>query len=103
MTKVSLKCAEKYITGSGIDDALNEADIFCSKTVHSVLNGTHYVGSFQGMLTIFEAVQILQWNAFWAKKDKSEHEEVIEDLKMKDALIVKAEKFVYGILWHIML
>ena len=42
MTKVALKCAGKYITGSGMDDALIEAEIFDSKTVQSVLNRTHY-------------------------------------------------------------
>ena len=64
MTKVALRCAGKYITGSGMDDALIEVEIFGSKTVQSVLHGIHYARSFQGMLIISEAIQTLQWNAF---------------------------------------
>lgn len=70
MKKVALLCAECYHSGCGIDDALIEAEVFGSKTLQSVLSGTHYVCSIQGMLIISEAIETLCWNAFWNKNDK---------------------------------
>ena len=42
MTKSALKCAGKYIRGSGAEDAFIETQIFGPKTLESVLNGGHY-------------------------------------------------------------
>lgn len=52
MTKIALRSAGRYITGSGIDDALIEFDIFGIKILDADLKGKHYVRAFQGMLIV---------------------------------------------------
>ena len=54
--KVFLRCAGRYIIGSGIDDALVEAEIFGKQTLNTVLTGSHYYRSLQGMLMIVEVI-----------------------------------------------
>ena len=59
MAQVLLRCAGRYITGSGLDDALIEGQVFGKKTILSVLSGGHYIRSFQGMLIVTEALSTL--------------------------------------------
>ena len=68
IAKVLLLCAGRYITGSGLDDALIEGQVFGKKTILSVLSGGHYIRSFQGMLIVTEALSTLAWQAFWASR-----------------------------------
>ena len=63
-TKVLLRCTGRYISGSGLDDALIEADIFGKQTLNSVLSGSHYYRSLQGMSMLFEVIDALSWEAF---------------------------------------
>ena len=42
MTEIDVRCAGKDITSSGMDDTFIKSEIFVSKTLQSVLNGTHY-------------------------------------------------------------
>lgn len=44
--KVLLKCAGRYLRGSGIEDGLIETEVFGKLTLNSVLEGTHYVRFF---------------------------------------------------------
>ena len=64
MTKVILHYEERYITGSGTDDALIECGIFAIKILDAVLKTRHYVHAFQGMLIVSEIVESLIWKAF---------------------------------------
>ena len=64
MTKVLLRCCGKYLTGSGVDDAMIEGGIFGKKVLVSVLSGGHYVRSLQGMFVISEAIYLFAWKAF---------------------------------------
>ena len=59
MANVLLRCAEKYLIGSGIDNAIIESEIVGQKTLVSVLSGGHYVRSFQGMLILSEMLTAL--------------------------------------------
>ena len=67
MTKSALKCAGKYIRGSGAEDAFIETQIFGPKTLESVLNGGHYYRSFCGLSMLDEAIAKLKMEAFWEK------------------------------------
>lgn len=42
MAKVLLRCAGRYLSGSGVDDALIECEVFGKKTLAAVLSGSHY-------------------------------------------------------------
>ena len=96
MTKIALKCAGKYLAGSGMDDALVEAEIFGSQVVHSVMNGSHYMQSFQGMLIISEVIQSLQWEAFWAQSDALNFDEVKDDEEHQEFADLKESVFMSG-------
>ena len=76
--KVLLKCAGRYLTGSGIEDGLIETEVFGKLTLNSVLEGTHYVRSFQGICIVSDVITSLMWEAFWLWV--TEHEvEISED------------------------
>ena len=67
--KVLLRCAGKYLTGSGMGNALIESEVFGPKTVSTVLSGGHYVRSLKGMLIVSEVLDSLMWSAFWHSND----------------------------------
>lgn len=67
--KVLLRCAGRYLTGSGMEDALIESEVFGPKTVSAVLSGGHYVRSLKGMLIVSEVIDSLMWSAFWHSTD----------------------------------
>ncbi len=96
MAKVLLRCAGRYLSGSGLDDALIEAEVFGKKTLVSVLSGGHYVRSFQGMLILSEMITALAWQAFWGSNEQDLPQSVVD---LKHALMDKrreacVEKFV---------
>ena len=66
MAYVLLQCAGRYITGSGVDDALIEGPVFGETAILSVLSGGHYIRSFQGMLIMAAALSTLAWQVFSA-------------------------------------
>ncbi len=39
MAKVLLRCAGKYLTGSGMEDALIESEVFGKRVLQSLLSG----------------------------------------------------------------
>lgn len=90
MTKVALRCAGRYITGSGIDDALIECDIFGIKTLDSVLKGKHYVRAFHGMLIVSEVIESLIWKAFWKCTERNDYGELLSGVtNLAEALKAK--------------
>ena len=83
-TKVLLRCTGRYISGSGLDDALIEAEFFGKQTLNSGLAGSHYYRSLQGMLMLVEVIDALSWEAFLV----SNSIEISEDLKLHRGLQV---------------
>ena len=63
--KVLLKCAVRYMRGSGIEDALIETEVFGKLTLNSLLEGTRYVRYFQGLSIISDVISSLMWEGFW--------------------------------------
>ena len=47
--KVLQRCAGKYLTGSDMDSALIESNVFSPKALNSVLSGGHCVRALAGM------------------------------------------------------
>ena len=70
---VRARCLEGFVSrrpydvrtfsGSGLDDALIEAKVFGERTMSSVLTGSHYYRSMQGMPMIGEMVGAFSWEA----------------------------------------
>ena len=83
--KVLLRCAGRYISGSGLDDALIECGVFGPKTLSTVISGGHYVRSFKGMLIVSEVNDSLKWSAFWAAYD-TENLSVQHVIDLRNAL-----------------
>lgn len=57
---------DKYLKGSGIEDALMECNVFGTTVIEAIMNGTHYVRSIKGMMIIADAVEKLRWKTFWS-------------------------------------
>ena len=76
--KTALKCAGKYIRGSGVSDAMIECGLFGPKSVETVLNGSHYYRSFNGIIMLAEAIERLRYEAFWKQADHSSFNELEE-------------------------
>ena len=55
-TKVLLRCTGRLFTGSGIDDALKECEVFGPSVLDSMINGGHYVRSLTGVLIIEDVI-----------------------------------------------
>ena len=51
------------ISISDIEDALIETEVFGNLTLNSMLEGTHYVRSFQGLSVISDVITSLMWEA----------------------------------------
>ena len=87
MTKAALRCAGKYLHGSGIEDGVIEPDIFGPKTLETVLGGTHYYRSFKGLSAIEDAVIQLKHEGFWSTKNLEDYgSEITEIAKLKNYL-----------------
>ena len=63
--KVLLKCAGRYLLGSGIEDGLIETETFGKLTVNYVLEGSHYVRSLQDIIIVSDVITSLMWEEFW--------------------------------------
>ena len=72
--KVLLKCAGRYLRGSGIEDACIETEVFGKLTLNYVLEGTHYVRSFQGLSMFSDVIIFLMWEGFWLWLKQYSHE-----------------------------
>ena len=84
--KVLLRCAGRYLSGSGMDDALIESEVFGPKTV---LSGGHYVRLLKGMLIISEVLDSLMWSAFWLSTDHTSVPFVQSAIELKNVLQTK--------------
>ncbi len=62
--KVLLKCAGRYLRGSGMEDGLIETEVFGKLTLNAVLEGTHYVRSFQGISIVSDVISSMMWEGF---------------------------------------
>ena len=76
--KTALKCAGKYIKGCGAEDAYIECSLFGPKSVETVMNGSHYYRSFNGLMMLAEAVERLRFEAFWGTVDRVQFNEIAE-------------------------
>ena len=65
LVKTLLKCAGRYLRGSGIEDAVIECEVFGKQTLNSVLEGSHYARSMKGILLISDMLSSLAWKSFW--------------------------------------
>ena len=65
-TKSLLRCAGRYLLGSGVDDVLIANEVFGKKVLHSVLNGTHYVRSLQRLCIVSDMLSAPEWESFWS-------------------------------------
>lgn len=63
MAKVLLLCAGRYLSGSGVDNALTECEVFGRRTLAAVLSSQ--VKSSQGMFIVSQVLETLAWQAFW--------------------------------------
>ena len=87
MTRGALRCAGKYLRGSGIEDAFIECRIFGPKTLETVLNGSHYYRSFSGLIIVADAVTRMKMEAFWNENPSNIYEETVSKLeKFQQAL-----------------
>ena len=65
--QIYLGCIGKYLYGSGAESIWIENGIFGPNTSQAVLGGSHYVQSLEGMILLSEAMERLQWSAFFEK------------------------------------
>ena len=54
-----LRCAGRYLLGSGVDEFLIENEVFGKKVLQSVLNETHYVRSLQRLCIVSDMLSLL--------------------------------------------
>ena len=81
MARAALRCAGKYLRGSGAEEAFIESRIFGPKILESVLSGGHYYRSFNGLVILGDAITRLKIEAFWAKYTPGKSQGGIEKLK----------------------
>ena len=73
MANTVMYCVGKYLRGDGIEDAFVETETFKLKVAQSVLEGSHYVRAFRGLLIAPEAVKSMKWDAFWNVHNREEY------------------------------
>ena len=73
MRSAAMHCVGKYLRGSGMDDAFVETEILVLKIVQSVMEGSHYVRAFRGLLIAAEAVESMKWDVFWNVHNRQEN------------------------------
>lgn len=92
-TKVLLRCAGHYLSGSGVEDAVIESEVFGKQVLHAVLAGSHYVRSLQGLLIVSEVLSALQWESFWLTHDPESVNSVVQTaISVKDSLNSKDKR-----------
>ena len=67
--KILPHCIGCYISGSGLDDALIEAEVFEKRTLISIPTEIHYCRSKQTMLMIVKVTATLSWEVFFLAVD----------------------------------
>ena len=82
MTKAALRCAGKYLEGSGVVDGFVEEGIYGQKTQQTVMSGGHYYRSLEGLVMIQESIEILQWKAFTKDYQLNVHDEALKMVEM---------------------
>ena len=88
-----MRCAGKYLRGSGLEDGLIECVDIGSKIIEQVFSGSHYYRSFFGLSVIEDAVTHLKMEAFWKHHDPSEFADAITVVKrLRSSLISKYDK-----------
>ena len=80
MEKAFEHCIGKYMKGSGIEDALVETGVFRPNVVEAVVAGSHCERSLRGMQIIYNVLQQLKWEVFWATRDKTIYQTAITAL-----------------------
>ena len=90
LLKIYLGCIGKYLRGSGAESIWIENEIFGPNTSQAVLAGSHYARSLEGMVLLSEAMERLQWSAFFEKLGVKKYVEPLKLLKeMKQEVTVK--------------
>ena len=56
----------------GVEDTLIELNIFGLKTVETVLTGSHYYRSLNGLMIVAEEIKRLKCEAFWKTHSMSD-------------------------------
>ena len=88
LTKFALRCAGKFVCGSGVEDLFIECNIFGPKTVEPFMSGSHYYRSFDGLMMLRDALTQLKMKAFWKENSVGNYVAVVEKLdKLRDALL----------------
>ena len=67
-----------YISGSGLDDALIEADVFRKRTLISILTESHYYRSKQSTLMIVKVTDTLSWEVYFLAIDTQLNDGLIQ-------------------------
>ena len=79
--------------GYGIEDGLIETEVFGKLTLNSVLEGTHYVRSFQSITIVSDVIRSLMWEAFrlWVTEQEVEKTNDVMScaVEIRTALCVK--------------
>ena len=87
MAKAACRWADKYLRGSGIEDALIEPAVFGPTVCESVLNGSHYYRSILGLLMVEDCIQRLKWEAFWEMQGCEKYDiEIVSFCKLQTCL-----------------
>ena len=81
LLKIYIGCIGKYLRGSGAESIWIENEIFCSNTTQAVLEGSHYVRSLEEMTLLSDAMEILQWSAFFEKHGAQKYVELLKLLR----------------------
>jgi hypothetical protein len=87
--KAALKCAGKFIKGCGAEDTFIETGIFGPKTVETVISGSHYYRSFNGLVMLAESVTRLKYEAFHASLNKDDFKDLADEMIVLRQLLSK--------------
>ena len=66
----------KYIRGSGLEESLRQTRVFGVKIVDSILDGTHYVQSFKGLLILANAFEKLKMVCIYSNSSNSQNNSI---------------------------
>ena len=75
MIKVLLGCLGKFIEGSGAESIFVENSVFGINVVQSVLSGSNYVRSVEGMMLLCEVMERIRYCAFFKEYPSVKYEE----------------------------
>ena len=80
MGKAVEHCIRKFMKGSGIENAFVETGTFGPNVVEAVIAGSQYERSLRGIQIVYDVLQQLKWESFWASRDKTSYQPAITDL-----------------------